>query len=84
MKESKFISDIYSVRFDEKSDGYAVSIAQDGILKSKALIELSERIIKFMDTYTDEDIEKINRKEEEEWYASMYNDYNHLNEPYHI
>ena len=84
MKNPAFKSDIYSISFDEKSNGYIVSFVDGNILSSKELIELCQGILKFINTYTDEEIERENKKRQEEWFASMYTDNNPLDDPYHI
>jgi hypothetical protein len=83
MKDSAFKPNVYSISYDDKSDGYVVSTGQGVMLKSEALLELCQGILKFMDTYSDEDIEKTNIKNQEAWFTSMYTGYDPLDDPYH-
>lgn len=83
MKDLTFKQGHYSISYDEKSKGYCVSTGHGEILTSKALVELCEGILSFLDTYTDEEIEEANKQNEEVWYANMYTDNDHLSKPYH-
>lgn len=84
MADSKFKPDIYSISYNEKSNGYVVSHGHGTMLTSEALLDLCQGILNFINTYTDEDIEKENERNSEEWYSSLYSESNYLDEPYHV
>ncbi len=84
MKNSNFKPDIYSISYDEKSNGYIVSVVNGNILSSKELVDLCQGVLNFINTYTDQDIESLNKKRNEEWFATTYTEYNPLDNPYHI